>query len=123
MRGRMMTTTWVAVALAIGSTGAACSSNGDAGSSSPPAASGSGGVALTVKDFEFVPATLAVAGGSSTVTITNSGTVVHSFTLDDGSVSQDIAPGASETVTVNLTADAGFHCKYHTQMTGTLTVG
>ena len=56
--------------------------------------------------------------------ITNTGAVEHSFTLDDDSVSQDIEPGETQTVTVDITADAGFHCKYHpTQMTGTLTVG
>ena len=49
--------------------------------------------------------------------------VEHSFTLDDDSVSEDVEPGESVTVTVDVTADAPFHCTYHPdQMTGTLTV-
>jgi heme/copper-type cytochrome/quinol oxidase subunit 2 len=123
VRGRVVAGAWVAAIVAIGSMGAACSSNGDGGGSTAPPASGGDSATITVKDFEFVPGSLAVPSGSSAITITNTGSVEHSFTLDDGSVSQDIEAGASETVTVNLTADAPFHCKYHTQMTGTLTVG
>ncbi len=115
-----MTSTWVAAVLAIGSMAAACSSSGGDSSSSPAA---SVGASLTVKDFEFSPGSLSVASGSSTITVMNTGTHKHSFTLDDDSVSQDIEPGESQTVTVNLTADAPFHCKFHTQMTGTLTIG
>jgi plastocyanin len=79
---------------------------------------------MTVKDFEFDPSTVDVSSGETTIEITNTGAVEHSFTLDDDSVSHDIEPGETETVTVNVTADAGFHCKYHPdQMTGTLKVG
>ena len=61
--------------------------------------------------------------GESTITVTNSGAVEHNFTLDDDSVSEDVEPGESVTVTVDVSADAPFHCKYHPdQMTGTLTV-
>ena len=117
----------MAGALALVLTAGACSSSDDGGSSSSsaPASSGGGGgtATLTVKDFAFDPVSLSVATGETTITVTNEGAVEHSFTLDDESVSQDIAPGASETVTVNVSADAGFHCKYHTSMVGTLTVG
>ena len=85
---------------------------------------GAADVTMTVKDFEFDPSTVDVSSGETTIQITNNGTKEHSFTLDDGSVSQDIEPGETQTVTVNVTADAGFHCKYHpTQMIGTLKVG
>lgn len=107
-------------------TAAGCSSNDDGGGSDggTPATGGTAGTAaLTVKDFEFDPGSLAVSSGETTITVTNEGTVEHNFSLDDGSVSQDIDPGESATVTVNVSADAPFHCKYHTQMTGTLTVG
>ncbi len=78
---------------------------------------------VTVKDFEFDPSTIDLSSGETTIEITNTGAVEHSFTLDDDSVSQDIEPGESQTVTVNLTATTGFHCKYHPdQMTGTLQV-
>jgi plastocyanin len=95
--------------------GAACSSSDD---------TGGGGTTLEIVDFSFEPSTLQVPSGSTTITITNNGAVEHSFTLDDDSVSQDVEPGETATVTVDLSADAPFHCEYHPdQMTGTLTVG
>jgi plastocyanin len=119
MRGRMLWIAVVGAALVLTLVGTACS-KGDPGGDATPA---SGGLTLGVKDFQFDPSTLEVKSGTTTITVTNTGSMEHSFTLDDGSVSQDIDPGESQTVTVNLTADAGFHCKYHpTQMTGTLNV-
>ena len=124
--------------LALALVSAACSSNDDnggggttgggaTGASGASGASGAGGAAsgtITVKDFAFNPSTVDVPSGESTIEITNTDEVQHSFTLDDGSVSQIVAPGTTETVTVNVTADAGFHCQFHpTQMTGTLKVG
>jgi nitrosocyanin len=84
-------------------------------------------VSLAAADFSFNPSQLSVpAGASVTVTLQNTGKVEHSFTLDNGSVSQDADAG--ETKTVNFTAPQSgtlaFHCKYHpTQMKGTITVG
>jgi plastocyanin len=121
--------------LALALVSAACSSNDDnggggttgGGATGASGASGAGGAAsgtITVKDFAFNPSTVDVPSGESTIEITNTDAVQHSFTLDDGSVSQIVAPGTTETVTVKVTADAGFHCQFHpTQMTGTLKVG
>ena len=90
--------------------------HGDAGGSASD-------LAITAEDFQFSPDSLTVPSGESSITVTNEGSVEHSFTLDDDSVSEDIEPGDSVTVTVDVTADAGFHCKYHPdQMTGTLSV-
>lgn len=105
----------------------ACSSDdgGDTGGdgSATPAGSGSD-LAITASDFQFAPDALTVPSGQSSITVTNEGSVEHSFTLDDDSVSEDIEPGDSVTVSVDITADAGFHCEYHPdQMTGTLSVG
>jgi plastocyanin len=98
----------------------ACSSSSSGGT---PATSGSS-TTLSVKDFAFEPTTLSVPSGTVQITITNTGPTKHSFTLDDGSVSQDVLPGATETVTLDVTATVGFHCKYHpTTMKGTLQVG
>jgi plastocyanin len=97
----------------------ACSSSDDNGGSD----GGGGGPSITAKDFQFDPSTLSVSSGETTITIHNEGSVEHSFTLDDDSASVDIEPGETQTVTVNVTDDAGFHCEYHPdQMTGTLTV-
>lgn len=112
----------LAAVVALMLTGAACSSDGG-GSSASSDAGGAADMTVTVKDFEFDPSTIDVSSGETTIEITNTGSVEHSFTLDDDSVSQDIEPGESETVTVDLTATTGFHCKYHPdQMTGTLQV-
>jgi plastocyanin len=109
----------LAAVFALALVSAACSSDDDNGGGGGDAAD----VTMTVKDFEFDPATVDVSSGETTIEITNTGSVEHSFTLDDDSVSQDIEPGATETVTVDVTADAGFHCEYHPdQMTGTLQV-
>ena len=46
----------------------------------------------------------------------------HSFTLDDDSVSQDVQPGESATVTIDPAASIGWHCEFHPDMTGSITV-
>ena len=110
-----------AAAIALTLVGAACSS--DDGDSSGDGGGGAADMTVTVKDFEFDPSTIDVSSGETTIEVTNTGAVEHSFTLDDDSVGVDIEPGESETVTVNLTATTGFHCTYHPdQMTGTLQV-
>jgi plastocyanin len=122
---RTRTTTSIVVLVLLTLSLAACSSDdGDPGGSTPSSASGgAAGLTITAEDFSFSPDTLAVPSGESTITVTNSGAVEHNFTLDDDSVSEDVEPGESVTVTVDVSADAPFHCKYHPdQMTGTLTV-
>jgi plastocyanin len=84
---------------------------------------GGGGLTLTIKDFAFDPDTLSAPGGQqATVTVTNEDSATHSFTLDDGGVSRDVPPGQTVEVTVPFPASgtAGFHCRFHTSMTGTL---
>jgi plastocyanin len=111
----------LAAVVVLALTSAACSSDDGGGSSDGGGAAAD--MTVTVKDFEFDPSTIDLSSGETTIEITNTGAVEHSFTLDDDSVSQDIEPGESQTVTVNLTATTGFHCKYHPdQMTGTLQV-
>jgi plastocyanin len=110
----------VAVAASAGLLGAACSSGSD--SSTAPT---DGGLvpttgAIGIADLAFEPTTLTVASGTTTITVTNSDTVTHTFTLDDNSVDETIEPGQSVDVTVDVTASTGFHCEIHPQMTGTL---
>ena len=131
MRGTKLHVGLLVLVASAALTAAACSkSNDGGGSTSAPASTsasastgGSGAATLTVKDFAFDPSTLSVPSGQTTIIITNEGAVTHNFSLDDGSVSQNIAPGSTVTVTVNLTADAPFHCNIHSSMTGTLKVG
>ena len=98
---------------------AACGSSSDGGGGD----GGGGGLILTIKGFAFQPNTLSASGGQqSTVTITNEDSVTHNFTLDDGGVSRDVPAGQTVEVTVPFPASgtAGFHCKFHPSITGTL---
>jgi plastocyanin len=84
-------------------------------------ATGGGGTAITIQGFAFDPATLQVSG-ETTLSISNEDGAAHTFTLDDGSVDQEIPAGESVEVTVNVSESTGFHCEIHRSMTGTLEV-
>lgn len=94
----------------------------DTGGSPSESADGGGGADLTIVDFSFSPAELSVSEGQ-TISVTNIGETSHTFTTDDEAIDETI--GAGETVDITLTgvASGGFHCRFHSQMTGTLTVG
>jgi plastocyanin len=111
----------ISAVLALMLAGSACGSDdGDGGGGDSGTDSG---LAIAAQDFQFSPSSLTVPSGESTITVTNEGEVEHSFTLDDDSVSEDVEPGESISVTVDISKDAGFHCEYHPdQMTGTLSV-
>jgi len=83
---------------------------------------GGGGADLTIVDFAFSPTGLSVTEGQ-TITVTNIGETSHTFTTDDDAIDETI--GAGETVEITLTGvtTGGFHCRFHSQMIGTLTVG
>jgi plastocyanin len=94
----------------------------DQGGGSPSeSASASGGADLTIVDFGFSPTELSVTEGQ-TITITNTGDVSHTFTTDDEAIDQTISAGETAEVTLTGVTSGGFHCRFHTQMTGTLTV-
>jgi plastocyanin len=93
---------------------------GNGGSPSESASSG-GGADLTIVDFGFSPTELSVTEGQ-TISIANTGDVSHTFTTDDGAIDQTIASGETVDVTLTGVTTGGFHCRIHTQMTGTLTV-
>ena len=112
---------------------AACSSGDDGGGTTgttgttggatgaTETGSGGGGKTITIAGFAFDPDTITVSGPTE-VTITNNDSATHTFTLDDGSVDETIEPGATETVTVDVSASTGFHCNIHPQMTGQIEV-
>jgi plastocyanin len=109
---------------------AACSSDDDGGGTTgttggatgaTETGSGGGGTTITIAGFAFDPDTITVSGPTE-VTVTNNDSTTHTFTLDDGSVDETIEPGATETVTVDVSASTGFHCKIHHQMTGQIEV-
>jgi plastocyanin len=104
---------------------AACGGNdtppaGNGGSPSESPNSG-GGADLTIVDFGFSPTELSVTEGQA-ISINNTGDVAHTFTTDDGAIDQTISPGETVDVTLTGVTSGGFHCRFHSQMTGTLTV-
>jgi len=119
----MRTRRWLVATVASAGLLAAACSGGDDSSTVP-----TGGAVVPdtaqigIADLAFEPSTVTVASGATTITVTNSDAVTHTFTLDDGSVDQTIEPGRSVDATVDLTASTGFHCTIHPSMTGTLQV-
>nr|WP_296769179.1 cupredoxin domain-containing protein [Rhodococcus sp. (in: high G+C Gram-positive bacteria)] len=87
---------------------------------SPSASSASG--EIVISDFRFaVPA--AVSPGEQ-ITIRNEDTAEHSVTADSGDAF-DVDVDGGESVTMIVPSSAGayaFHCEYHPNMIGTLTV-
>jgi len=105
---------------------AACSSDeggGEGGGETTGADVGGGGGdnAIVIEGFAFNPSTLTVSGPTE-VTITNNDSASHTFTLDDGSIDEEIGGGESTTVTIDVSASTGFVCRFHPQMTGTIEV-
>jgi plastocyanin len=126
----MAKTRWpLALVFALGVFATACSggSGGDGGSGGSEGSGGaSGAIQLTIQDLSFHPSTLpGSAGQTLTIQVSNKDSVEHSFTLDDGSVSQDFEGGDSGSVQVTLpdSGTVGWHCKYHpTTMKGTIQI-
>lgn len=83
---------------------------------------GGGGPDLTMIDFGFSPTDLTVSEGD-TITVANIGEVSHTFTTEDGSVDETVGPGDEVEVPLEGVSSGGFHCRFHSQMQGTLTVG
>jgi len=106
---------------------AACGGDDDGGGTTATTgttgetAGGGGGTSITIADFAFDPNTITVSGPTE-VTITNDDSAPHTFTADDDSFDVQIAPGATETVTVDVSQTTGFHCTIHPEMTGTVEV-
>jgi plastocyanin len=101
--------------------GTTATTGGSTGSTAATGGGGGGGVTMTIAGFAFDPDTITVSGPTE-VTITNEDSATHTFTLDDGSVDQTVEPGATVTVTVDVSAATGFHCNIHPQMTGQIEV-
>lgn len=110
--------------LATGLVLASCGGDSNAGDGGG-GGGGGGEATLITRDFAFVPDTLTAGAGEQVpLTITNEDSATHSFTLDDGGVSKDVQGGQTVQATVPfpMSGSAGFHCRFHPSMTGTLEV-
>jgi len=95
----------------------ACSSN-----SSNAASNRNAGHTITIHNFMFSPATLAVKAGT-TVTVHNADSTDHTVTALDGSFNTGpIGAGKSATFMVAKSGTFPFHCNIHNYMTGTIQV-
>jgi len=83
---------------------------------------GGGGADLTIVDFAFSPTDLSVTEGQ-TITVTNIGENSHTFTTEDDAIDETIGAGDTLEITLTGVTTGGFHCRFHSQMVGTLTVG
>jgi plastocyanin len=103
---------------------ATTSSSGD----TPANVKGKSTFDLSQNNFFFSPSTLSgTAGQKLTITVTNEGSVPHTFTIDSLNVDVTLNPGASQQVDVTFpqSGSVQFYCRFHkTQgMVGSLEVG
>ena len=101
--------------------GTTATTGGATGTTAATGGGGGGGTTITIAGFAFDPDTITLSGPTE-VTVTNEDSATHTFTLDDGSVDETVEPGATVTVTVDVSAATGFHCNIHPQMTGQIEV-
>jgi len=81
------------------------------------------GTQLTIHGFAFEPSSLRVQAGA-TVHVVNRDSALHSVTSGDGGATfdRDVPAGGAVDMTFPTRGTFTFHCKYHGQMTGTITV-
>jgi len=105
--------------------GGASSPGMDAGMTASSMGTGSTGTAaaatIHIKAFAYSGPDSVPAG--STVTVMNMDTEAHTLTADDGSFEAIVKAGTSVTFTAPAKPGAyAYHCTYHSNMHGTLTV-
>jgi plastocyanin len=113
-KGGTMTRLAILIA-AVALLGAACG-GGDGGGGGETTDS------LTMVDNEFQPSEFTAA--SDTLSVTNEGQALHTFTVSDGGIDEQVDPGQSAEVDLSG-LDAGtfdFTCTFHPEMTGSITV-
>lgn len=104
--------------------GTACGGGGDGGDTGD-GGDGNGGATtdtVVMVDNAFQPSDPTVESGS-TLTLSNEGQAAHTFTVEDGTIDEQVPPGDETTVEIAL--DPGSYaltCSFHPEMTGTLTV-
>jgi plastocyanin len=81
-----------------------------------------GEISVTASGFAFSPTELEVAAGTE-ILVENADAVAHTFTIDGTDIDLELDPGDVEDAEIDLdTGSYGFHCRFHSSMTGTLTV-
>jgi plastocyanin len=106
-------------------TGAATTEPAETTTPGPPETSdiGSTGVTVSATNFQFTPTDPTVASGETIVFRDAHPSTPHSFTVDGTDI--DAVASGMQSVDVVIDLDPGeydFHCRFHSQMQGTLTV-
>jgi plastocyanin len=106
-----------------GSGGGSPAASSAPGTATTAGAATAGAPAITIKDFGY-GAPLTVAPGA-VVTVTNTDSAGHTVTADKGQAFDVIVAGSGGTATFTAPSAPGsypYHCTYHANMHGTLTV-
>jgi plastocyanin len=82
--------------------------------SGPQAGAQAAGATITIQDFQYDPADLAVKAGD-TVTVTNNDVTPHTVTAKDGSFNADVPANATATLTVPAAGSFPYICTYHAE--------
>ena len=71
---------------------------------------------MELDDFYFEPTTIKAPGGAkAALTLTNEGDATHTFTIDDLEVDEELDPGASKEIVVELGTETRYeyYCRFH----------
>jgi plastocyanin len=105
---------------------AACGNSAPSDGSGTTGGASSATLDVTADNFAFSPTSLSVDPGASVeLTFTNNDSPTHSFTADGIGVDLVVDGGSSDSATFTA-PDSGtieWHCKFHSTMKGTITVG
>ena len=78
---------------------------------------------VTIQGFQFQPSSVTVQVGDTVTWANPAGEPPHTATSDTGGWDTgSIAAGASASVTFDTAGSFPYHCEFHPQMTGTVTV-
>ena len=109
------------------STAGSTSESSSSGGTTSADVSGKTTFDMTAQNFSFTPATLVgTAGQSLQIRVTNTGSVLHNFSITSQNVDIQISPGQEFDVTFPSSGSVQFFCKFHkvsNNMVGQLTVG
>jgi len=103
--------------------GAAGGDGGDGGGGEDDGGGGSAAVTVQVNNFLFAPSNIEVAAGSEIEVKNGNANTPHTFTVEGTDIDLELSPMDSEDVTIDV--DPGSYdviCRFHGQMTATLTV-
>jgi plastocyanin len=108
---------------AYGGGGATSTPSGAAGGGEDDGGGGESAATVQVNNFLFAPSDIEVAAGSEIEVKNGNANTPHTFTVEGTDIDLELSPMDSEDVTIDV--DPGSYdviCRFHGQMTATLTV-